>query len=79
MKELLSKGSDNTVVPLRRLVHTCAKPDALYTLPDRLYSTKVGKQLPCVSSGFDVIAAMVPGRGLLAYDMFFRRRNDRNI
>lgn len=64
LKELLSKGSDNNAVVPLRLVHTCAKPDALYMLPDRLYSTSVvgGKQLPSVSSGVDIIAATVPGR-----------------
>lgn len=64
MKEVLSKGSDSSIVPLR-LVHTCAKPDALYMLPDRLYSPEMMSKLPppppsFSSSGVDVIAATMP-------------------
>ena len=65
MKEVLSKGSDSSIVPLR-LVHTCAKPDALYMLPDQLYSPEMLSKLPppppsYPSSGVDVIAATMPG------------------
>lgn len=74
LKELLSRGSDSSVVPLR-LVHTCAKPDALYMLPDRLYSTtEVGKQPPPASSGVDVIATAVPGRIAAEWSLFSREK-----
>lgn len=60
LKERVSKGFDNSVVPLR-LVQTCTKPDALYMLSDQMYSADlIGRPLSFAPSGVDIIAATMP-------------------